>query len=529
MNKILAVLFIFFLLIYHGESHAQKSKVRVLTADEIKSIKKDAGDYFNATNYKDALNAYLKIYQSDPQNTEFNFRIGYCYLVTTINKRESAKYLEKACLGKNPKKEWFYYLGQASMFSEKWDQAEKAFVDYKNATHDKPNKDFISPDRMIEMCRNGKDLCSRPVNCIFKNAGKTINTPGDEFNPFISADGKFMVFTSRRKGNVGGLIEELGLYTADVYWSQWKDSIWLKAKNAGVNVNTEWDDESVGLSPLGDVICIFFDDEDAFADLKFSSLKGKMWQRGEPPPAQVNTIQYEGSACMSLDGNTMYFSSNRKDGSGGSDLWMMKRIKHNTWEDPVNMGKGINTPYDEDSPFLTLDGKKLYFSSRGWNSMGGFDIFCSTWNEAEQKWNTPENIGFPLNDAEDNNFISLTGDERYAYLDAIRPDGLGERDIYRVEFLDSIQHPFNSVVMGNFTSINGRIEVKKISLENKNTAEVQEFFPLTSFRFIFAVKPGTYVLKAEGNNFPPFEEEITVTNNSSPLEINRTIDVKASH
>jgi tetratricopeptide (TPR) repeat protein len=531
MKKIVTVFLFSFNLIFICGMNAQKSRTKVheLTPEEVKTIKKEAGSYFDATNYNDALKSYLKIYSSDPNNTEYNFRIGYCYLETTVNKKAASEYLVKACESKNAKKEWLYYLGQASMYSEEWDQAEKAFDDYKSAVHGKPNKDFINPDRMIEMCRNGKDLCANPVKCVFKNVGKSINTSGDEFNPFVSADGSYMVFTSRRKGNTGGLIEELGFYTADVYWSQWKDTAWLKAKNAGVNVNTEWDDESVGLSPMGDQLCIFFDDEEAFADLKFSMLKGKMWQRGEPPPAFVNSIQYEGSACTSLDGNTMIFSSNRKESIGGSDLFMIKRIKNNTWSEPVNLGNSINTIYDEDSPFLSLDGKKLYFSSKGWNSMGGFDIFCSEWNPTEQKWNLPQNIGFPVNDAEDNNFISFTGDERYAYLDAIRQDGFGERDIYKVEFLDSVTHPFNTLITGNFTAANGRIEIKKISLESTASSEVMELYPLTSYHFAFAVKPGKYLLKAEGNGFTPFSEEINITSSVTPLDFTRSIEAKASH
>ena len=75
------------------------------------------------------------------------------------------------------------------------------------------------------------------------------------------------------------LYEDLGIYTADIYWSQWKDSMWSKAKSQGANVNTEWDEESVGITALGDKVFVYFETIDVFGDLAASTIKGKMWQK----------------------------------------------------------------------------------------------------------------------------------------------------------------------------------------------------------------------------------------------------------
>lgn len=524
--------FIFLIVIFSfswAKVNAQKIKTHVLSSEEIKTLRKEASTLFALSDYKNALKAYLDLYKSNPQNIDYNYRLGFCYLETSVNKRAAMKYLEIANQSKDAKKEWIYFLGMAYMYNEKWEEAIKTFNDYKEASHSKLIKDFLNPDRMIEMCGNGKELCSKPVNCTFTNLGKPVNSAFEEYNPFISADAKSIVFTSRRKGNVGGFIEELGMYTADIYRSTWKDSIWGKPKNMGANVNSEWDEESVGLTALGDHVFIYFENLEIYGDIGTSSLKGKMWQKPEMLSPKINSNVYEGGACLSVDGSTIYFSSNRKEGLGGSDIWMIKKEKNGQWGNAINLGNTINTAYDEDIPFLTLDGKKLYFSSKGWNSMGGFDIFCSNWNEAEKIWSAPVNIGFPINDADDNKFISFTGDERFAYISAVRPEGLGDKDIYKVEFLDTLNHSFKHLVTGTITGIGGRIEITKITLQNKVTSEITEYRPVTStYQFVFAARSGEYTLRVEGYNFLPYSEDITVSNEFPPVEINRIIQVKSS-
>ncbi len=508
---------------------AQYNKDHKLSIQEIKILKKEAEILFASSNYRNALNAYLELYKSDPTNIDYAYRLGFCYLETSVNKREAMKYLEIANQSRVTKKEWIFFLGIAYMYNDKWDEAIEKFAEYKKASRSKLIKDFLNPDRMIEMCKNGKELYSRPVNCKFTNLGKIINSPFEEYNPFISADEKSIVFTSRRKGNIGGYIEELGMYTADIYRSAWKDSAWGKSRNMGANINSEWDEESTGLTALGDVVFIYFETLDIFGDLGISSLKGKMWQKFELLFPQINSNVYEGGACMSANGSTIFFSSSRTKGLGGTDLWVINKDKSGRWGNAINLGKTINTIYDEDIPFLSLDGKKLYFSSKGWNSMGGYDIFCSNWNDSLRNWSEPANIGFPINDADDNKFISLSGDERFAYISATRPEGYGDKDIYKVEFLDTLNHTFNHLFKGTISGIGGRIEITKISLKNKKTSEIFEYRPVTfSFNFVFAVKPGEYTLTAEGYNFLVYTEDVTIGNEFPPVEIIRNIHVRSS-
>lgn len=161
--------------------------------------------------------------------------------------------------------------------------------------------------------------------------------------------------------------------------------------------------------------------------------------------------------------------------------------------------------------------------------MGGFDIFFSTWDINENRWSEPVNIGFPINDADDNKFISMTGDERFAYISAVRPEGLGDRDIYKIEFLDTLNHSFKHLISGNITGTS-RIELRKIVLSNKHTPEVFEFNPsnITNTQFVFAVDPGDYSLRAEGYTFVTVIQDLIVPNDYPPAEIKLNIQVKSS-
>ena len=525
--KINTILLLFLSISFHSTTNGQKAKAHVLTADEAKMVKKDAATLFSSQDYRGALNAYKDLIKSDPNNTEFNYRLGYCYLQTQINKPLALEYMLKAMQGKDAKKEWNYSLGMAHMYNNQWDEAISAFTEYQNAKI-KPTKDNFPVDRLIEMCANGKDLVSKPVKCTFTNLGKNINTIYEEYSPFISADGKTLVFTSRRKGNSGGFIEDLGIFTSDIYWSIWKDTLWTKAKGIGGGVNSEWDEESVGLSPIGDQVMIYFDNTESFADIGFALLKGKMWQRPIMFNTQINSKQYEGAATMTADGNTVYFSSNRKEGNGGGDIWIIQKEKNGEWAAPVNLGLTINTKYDEDFPMLSLDGKSLYFSSKGWNSMGGFDIFRSDYDENAKAWGKPINIGYPLNDADDNSFISFTGDGKTAYITAIRPGGLGDRDIYKVQFDDESHHKFSKVLSGTVTSAIGKIELTKVTLTNTSTSKQAEFRPAgPTNAFVFAVAPGVYTIKVEGYNFPSFTDTLTIDNDMTTTSVVKNIQVVA--
>ena len=104
-------------------------------------------------------------------------------------------------------------------------------------------------------------------------------------------------------------------------------------------------------------------------------------------PNAINDGMKQASAALLLIKPLFILPVSREDGYGGQDIYMSKKDAKDRWQDAVNIGATINTPYDEEGIFITTDGKTLYFSSRGHNTMGGFDIFKTEW--VDGKWSNP--------------------------------------------------------------------------------------------------------------------------------------------
>ena len=180
-------------------------------------------------------------------------------------------------------------------------------------------------------------------------------------------------------------------------------------------------------------------------DIKQYTRKGVKFTKSQASdlPADMNTDDIEMGACYTPDGNTIYFASNRPGGRGGLDLYVSRRGPDGKWGPSVNMGTDINTEYDENVPTLSPDGKTFYFASKGHDGIGGYDIFSTSFDEGTGKWYKPRNVGFPLNTPLDNTSISFVGDGSVAYVAAKRKEGVGNLDIYRVDYGDeSIQQSY---------------------------------------------------------------------------------------
>ena len=130
----------------------------------------------------------------------------------------------------------------------------------------------------------------------------------------------------------------------------------------------------------------------------------------------------------------MIFSSDRPGGFGGLDLYLSKLMADGEWGPPMNMGPEINTPFNDDRPFLINNGTILFFASQGHYSMGGYDIFRSDL-QSNGLWNKPKNLGYPVNSPDDNIFFCPSDNGKGGYIAmAHRDNGAGKLDIYRIRF-----------------------------------------------------------------------------------------------
>lgn len=469
--------------------------------DVAESDVKTADEKFKSANYDEALTIYLELLADDARNMEYNYRIGVCYLNTNINKAKAIPYLELVTRQTNYEPDAMYLLGRAYHFAYRFDDALIAYNKFKAGGKGKP-ENLADVDREIQNCYNAEQIMKFPLDVTFENLGSSINTPYPDYSPFVPADESFLVYNTNRNDN-GNLRQPDGSYFSTLSISRVNDGGFLKSKNIGAPISTtDGNAECAGMSPNGDYMIVYYDDAAGSGDLFLSEMdKTKSaYKRPVKLDESINSKYYEIAATISNDGNVIYFASNRPGGFGGMDLYMSKRLPNGKYGPALNLGAGVNTPYDEDYPSISGDGKTLYFSSKGHTSMGGYDIFKANFNADSSKFTSVTNMGYPINTPEDNSNFRISENGRYGYLAARRDDGLGDLDIYRVTFND---------IQPNYTVIKGPI---KFSDESKKPGYNEVFITVNETKTGELV--GTYVPNGNTGNYviilPPGNYSITI-------------------
>jgi outer membrane protein OmpA-like peptidoglycan-associated protein len=196
---------------------------------------------------------------------------------------------------------------------------------------------------------------------------------------------------------------------------------------------------------------------------------------------KVNTKYWESQPSISSDGKTIYFTSNRPGGQGGMDIWKTEMISEGVFSDPVNLGDVVNTPFDEISPFIHFDQKTLYFSSDGHLGMGGRDLFYAKM-QPNGTWNTPVNLGYPINSYKDESGIFINAQGSVAYFASNRPGGFGGLDIYCFELEESLR-PEPVLFAVKDVDIEDNISIIEVVFD---TIKIGDFFVLPNIFFEFA-------------------------------------------
>lgn len=393
-----------------------------------------------------AIKEWKKVLALDPENLNVNYKLGYCLLNTENEKVDALKYLEIACskkLNKNydpfepteklPPVDALFLLGQAQHLNMQFDQSIKTFVKLKTQVS-REHRLVPEANYAIKICEEAKKQVANPVNYKITNAGNIINGKYADFSPVLTFDESSIFFTSRRlrpdSTNSEIRDPETDQFKDDIYVSfRTKENTWSKPEL--LNLNTDDHDASISVSPDGLTLFVY---QDSLGDgqLKYSKLIGETWSDPAKLGSDINTSHWETHVTVSADGNELYFVSNRPDGSGGRDIYRCVKLPDGNWSKALNIGKKINTKYEEDAPFLSPDGQFLYFASKGHNTMGGFDLFVSK-KDKNGNWGDPQNMGYPLNTVDDDVFFQPMADGKRAYYSSRKDGGEGELDVYLVE------------------------------------------------------------------------------------------------
>ena len=472
----------------------------------------DADEHFKNRNFIMALPMYKELTKREPAEMLYQYRCALCYLYTYIDKTAAVPYLEKVVKDPKCKPDSWFWLGRAYHLSGKYDDALKAFAKYKELVP-KDKIELDKTDHLMDQVSNAKQLVKYPINVTFTNAGPEVNSEFPDYYPWITQDEQSLFFTSRRKGSHTSSVESDGYYSSDCLYATVMDGKWAKSQNLGNAVNGNLDEQIVGIKPDGSQLIIYIDHIDQLEDLYRTYKKNNNYVKIEPIGENVNKEkEYSGSIFETDDGPVLYFVRRAKDAVGESDIYTARMLPTGQWGLPQNIGTNINTKYREDFPWLSTDGRTLYFSSEGHSSMGGFDLFKSIWDDDEKKWSKPINLGYPLNSADDERQISILPDNRAGYMSALRPGGLGDLDIYRIKFEDNEQKysVYRGKILKSDSTKKGEVQVNITATNTKTNDEISFVSNKTTGRYIMALQPGIYKVKITADGYADVNETLVV-------------------
>ncbi len=499
--------------------------------------------------FNQAADIWSQLLATDTENANLNYKLGVSYFNSYNQKAKALPYLEKAAvlrknnLGgfnttgydpfepreRNAPVEVDYYLGRAYHLNNQFDKADvsyQKFVDESDPKHELRQ----AAVRGKEQTANARVLQAAPLDYQISNVGQVINWAGPDFSPVLSVDGNALFYTSRRirpDSSNSEIIDPIAGQPYENVYVSYKDreGIWQKPEVLNINP-AAGHMATINVAADGQTLFIYRSDE-GDGNIYESKLVGELWSDPVLMGSDINTKAWETHGALTADGNTFYFVSDRKEGSfGGRDIYRVVRLPNGEWSKAQNIGDVVNTKYDEDGPFIHPNGRTLYFSSMGHNSMGGFDIFYTEMND-DGTWTAPKNLGAPLNSTDDDAFFVTTADGRRGYFSSDKIGGYGEKDIYFVDLPSEMEAEGLTVLKGYIIPAAGETLPPSTILyvTDKATGEVKTYKPRQRDGVYVAILPPCkeYNLDYRVNDKTVHTEDIFVECESSYQEINKEI------
>ncbi|MCU0360998.1 MAG: hypothetical protein MUF75_09820 [Bacteroidia bacterium] len=489
-----------------------------------------------------ALRNFEIAYRMDSSSANINYMLGICYLQSAMKKTRAEYHLAKAIqnISNSYKADMasekaapplaYYFYGQALHVNYKFDEALKQFGEFNRYVDPKDKEYMKMLEKEVATSTLAKKMIADPINVLISNLGENINSEFPEYSPVLNADENVLIYTTRRPSSTGGQKTPEGDYFEDIVVS-YKDENgnWGPPKSLSDNVNSMGHEASINLSPDGQIL-IVFKDNNGNGDIYYTSFDGTEWSTLNEFGSNVNTEFWESHACLNADGTVLFFASDRPGGYGGKDIYRCVKLPNGQWSKALNMGENINSEYDEDGAFIHPDGQTFFYSTNGYKTMGGYDIMYATLNE-DNKFSNATNIGYPINTTDDDIFYVTSPDGKRGYFSSAKKDGYGKNDIYKITIAEP-REKFLALFKGRLIPAEGEIlpEHLIIVVRDKESNEIVGTYRprLENGSFSTILPPGreynfSYRTEA-GEEF--YNEDVSVSRNQSYQEIKREVNLE---
>ncbi|WP_038029399.1 OmpA family protein [Thermonema rossianum] len=469
----------------------------------------------------DALKSYFRQYRGNNKNdVQLLLRIGKAFLMQHEGEKQqkALEYLEQAHRLDPQEATVAYYYAEALMKHRRFDEA--AEVAQKAIAHAREARLREQLEKRRQGALLAKKYYETPLELFIENAGKPINSKENDLAPVVATDDNRLIY-SRQVFNNRLRIWEEQVWMAVKEDYVWKQSMPLAFPGISGSAGT------AALSPDGQYLYLYIYDPERKGELYECRFDGTAFTAPVPLPEPINSPYEESSMSITADGNWLFFSSDRPNGYGGKDIYVCYKKPDGSWSEPENLGPNINTPFDEEAPFIHPDKRNLYFTSNGHPTLGGRDIFRA--ERSGNVWGNVQNMGYPVNTPFDDGYFVLSADGKKGYFSSNRPGGIGQSDLYVVGI------PDESTQVIPLTMIRGRIlagdpprpvkaQIKVIDKEkNEYLPWVYNPNPSTGY-YLMVFPPGKdYDMVIEAEGYLPYLVNISVPNQKYFYELYQEI------
>ena len=391
--------------------------------------------------YGYAYEEYLQAGVYNGLNPELNYKTGVAALMSD-HKEKAFDYFFKAYeLKNNVTDDILLMMGRALQYTGRYQEALDKLNSWLISSKEKDEKKLSEANKYIAECNSALLLVGDTLKAEIGNPGSVINSNADEYAQLFSADGASMYFASRRAKSGSSKTYKDTKYDENIFLSTRYEDKWGQAALASKELSTDYCEAPLYLNAAGDELYLYVGYENG-GDIMVSRVKNGVWKKPDRIPFKINSSGTETSFTVSPDNDEVWFiTDKKKDSKGGKDIYFIKKIGEKKWSDPQNAGTAINSEYDEESLRFSGNGDTLWFSSKGRNSIGGYDVFYSVKDE-NGVWKDAVNYGTLLNTPWDELFFTPP-EGRYGtfYFSSNRSGTLGGLDIFEGRILPPPPEP----------------------------------------------------------------------------------------
>ncbi len=491
--------------------------------------------FYDAKRNTEAEQLFLKAIKADGKFIEAHILLGDTYFDMGRKREAIDMYKKVVSIDDQFFANTYFQLAQMEMATGEYAEAVEHFNKFLERKRINPQT-RAKAEQQLKNSEFGAQAVKNPVPFNLTNMGPNVNTPDFEYFPVLTADGQTLVFTRNKRRS------EAMDYQEDFYISLLnKEGQWGLAMNIGDPINT--DDNEGAQTMTADGQQLFFTGCNrkgglGSCDIYRSLREGRSWSRPENLGQPVNSNKWESQPSISSDGNTLYFSSNRAGGKGGSDIWVTQLAPNGVWSEPRNLGDSINTDGAEETPFIHPDGRTLYFTSNGHVGLGGKDIYVVRM-KADGSWGTPKNLGYPINTWQDEMGLFVDASGALAYFASDREGGVGNLDIYSFPLYEAVRPVPVTYVKGLVKDINTKrplgAKFELIDLSTSKTVIESRSDRVTGDFLVCLPVDRDYALNVSKDNYLFYSENFSLKERASvnkpftmnvdlqPIEFGKTV------